>query len=315
MKMKSIKSIIIVSCLFCIALLSACHKITDTTPTIKGGGAPPKTWQEHWFEHNSLLTRVFYNDDLALYYDDKVDTKVTWPNKEFTNVWQYVKKTYGGFGDSSRLYVVLHQGLYPGEGHPASYFDVSHDYRNTLDVGAADWTNINDNLGVPIHEIGHIVCGANNGVQGSPSDAIWGDSKFMEIFIYDVLMHTGHTDVAANVYQEMKNQDPNLPFPGKIYPNVRWFENWFYPIYSKYGQAEVLSRYFALLSKNFPQTKNSLGHQYTRDLKFGEFIHFWSGAAGVNLKAQATIAFGWSMEREQELKNAQEDFPNVKYNY
>ena len=63
-----------------------------------------------------------------------------------------------------------------------------------------------------------------------------------------------------------------------------------------------------------PKQKNANGDdEFTRSMNMGEFIHFWSGAAGTNLKQQATIAFGWTMEWEQQLKNAQEDFPNVKY--
>ncbi|MDB5126158.1 MAG: hypothetical protein JWQ85_390, partial [Mucilaginibacter sp.] len=37
------------------------------------------------------------------------------------------------------------------------------------------------------------------------------------------------------------------------------------------------------------------------------------GASGVNLKAQATTAFGWKGEWEGQLKKAQKDFPAVKY--
>ncbi len=29
---------------------------------------PPATWQEHWFEHNQLLNRKFYDNDVAVYY-------------------------------------------------------------------------------------------------------------------------------------------------------------------------------------------------------------------------------------------------------
>jgi hypothetical protein len=312
--MQNLKNISLLACLLVMAMFSACKKSNVNSSAIKYGGPPPATWQEHWFEHDSFLKRDFYNQDVAIYHDDKVDANITWPDTLFTQVWQYVKKNYGAFGDSTRLYVIMHQGLYEGEGHPASYFDASHDYRNVLDVGATSWKdNSYANIGVPIHEIGHIVCGANNGVKGSPSDYQWGDSKFMEIFIYDVLLHLNRPDDAAKLYQEMEAQDPNAPFPGKIYPNVRWFINWFYPIYHQHGGGIVLSKYFKLLSENFPKRPITGGFEYTRDINFGEFVHFWSGAAGVNLKDQATIAFGWSMEREQQLKNAQEDFPNVKY--
>lgn len=38
---------------------------------------PPETWQEHWFEHNQLVTRVYYDDDVAVYYDNEVDRNIT----------------------------------------------------------------------------------------------------------------------------------------------------------------------------------------------------------------------------------------------
>jgi hypothetical protein len=259
---------------------------------------------------------VYYDADDAIYYDANMDTTVTWPYKTMSKVWQYAKKTYGAFGDSSRLYVVLHGILTPfddplGGGHPASYFDQSHDYRNAIDCGLGDWsTPTGQIIGIPVHETGHIICGANNGVQGSPSDVLWGDSKFMEIYNYDVLMNVGMEDEAGRVFTQMQSQYDSFPRA-----NSQWFKNWFYPIYSKYGHAAVLSKYFKLLASNFPKKKNTIGYEYTRNLNWGEFIHFWSGAAGVNLKAQATLAFGWSMEWEQEFKNAQEDFPAVKYPY
>ncbi len=315
--MKAINKLSILICLACLVLLSACKKDLNQPKGITYGGPPPKTWQEHWGgPHVYLLKRMYYDADDAIYYDPNMDTTVTWPYKTMSKVWQYAKKTYGAFGDSSRLYVVLHGIVTPfddplGGGHPASYFDASHDYRNAIDCGLGDWsTPTGQIIGIPVHETGHIVCGANNGVQGSPSDVLWGDSKFMEIYIYDVLMNVGMQDEAGRVFTQMQSQTDNFPRA-----NTQWFKNWFYPIYSKYGHAAVLSKYFQLLAANFPKKKNAIGYQYTRDLNWGEFIHFWSGATGVNLKAQATLAFGWSMEWEQELKNAQEDFPAIKYPY
>jgi hypothetical protein len=44
-------------------------------------------------------------------------------------------------------------------------------------------------------------------------------------------------------------------------------------------------------------------------MNMGEFVHFWSGAAGVNLKAQATTAFGWTSEYEAQFIAAQAAFP------
>jgi hypothetical protein len=268
-------------------------------------GSPPLTWKEHWFEHNQLVKRVYYDDHVAVYYDDDVNRSLTWPFKTMSDVWGYVKKTYGQFGDSSRLYVILHQGRYGG-GHPRGYFDPSHDFRNTLDCGLSDWSNpTGERIGIPVHEIGQIVTFASHNTKGSPSDAIWGDSKFMEIFNYDVYRNIGMDDEAKKLLVQMETQVDNFPRPG-----TQWFKNWFYPIYERHGKAAVLNKYFAVLADNFTKDNDN---RFVRDLNFGEFIHFWSGAAGANLKAQATLAFGWPAECEIQFKQAQKDFPNVKY--
>ncbi|WP_184542813.1 hypothetical protein [Mucilaginibacter sp. FT3.2] len=275
--------------------------VTDTT------GIPPYTWQEHWFEHKQLLTRVYYDDNVAVYYDDGVKRSITWPFKVMADVWVYTKKTYGGFGKDGRLFVVFHSGRYGG-GHPSTYFDASHNNRNVIDVGSGDpnaWTEATgNNIRVPVHEVGHIVEGASKGIHNSPSFPLWGDSKWMEIYIYDVLKALGKTADADNIYNQMQTQKDNFPRPG-----TQWFKNWFYPIYSEHGGSKVLNRYFEVLAANFSKK----GKAYSRDMNWGEFVHFWSGAAGVNLKTQATIAFGWTDEWEQQFKQAQKDFPNVKY--
>jgi hypothetical protein len=275
--------------------------VKDTLP------APHQIWKEHWFEHDLILSRTYYDHNVAFYYDSNMDKTVVWPYKTLSAAWAYVKKTYGGFGPDPRLYVVLHRVVNNklGGGHPASYFDDSHDHHNTIDCGLGDWSDsTGQNIGMPVHEMGHIVSGASHGVKGSPSDVLWGDSKFMEIFNYDILKHIGRNEESAKVYQQMQSQYDDFPRA-----RSQWFKNWFYPIYSQYGQAKVLNRYFALLAANFPKRDG----EYTRDLNWGEFVHFWSGAAGVNLKAQAALAFGWTDEWEAQLEQAKRDFPAVKY--
>jgi hypothetical protein len=208
---------------------------SDTTK-VKPLGPPPATWQEHWFEHNQLLTRVYYNDDLALYYDNDMDKSITWTRGAYTKIWKYIKATYGNFGDSSRFYVVLHANKYGG-GHPSPYYDASHDYRNVLDVGLglSDWYNEDgDKLKLPIHEIGHIVASSSHGRKHDlQDDNIWGDSKFAEIFIYDVLINTGYPDEAQGVYKQMLTQDPYAPYPGMTMPGVNIFIDWFLTINTK----------------------------------------------------------------------------------
>ena len=72
-----------------------------------------------------------------------------------------------------------------------------------------------------------------------------------------------------------------------------------------------MAKYFQLLADRFPRKDNCT--EYDRDLNFGEFVHFMSGAAGTNLKDQATRAFGWPAERQVEFDKAQKDFPNIGY--
>lgn len=290
------------------------HQSIGTTEKPKTG-APPATWKEHWFAHDKLLDLVYYNDDLALYYDDGMDRSVQWDRSQLTNAWRYIKKTYGNYGDSSRLYVIMHgipqnatpiQAGYSG-GHPSPYYDASHDYRNTIDCGLGNdtWpTGNGDAIRQPIHEMGHIVASSSYGVTHDISSGLWSDSKFAEIFIYDVLMNINRQQEAQEVYQQMQTQYDNFPAA-----NTQWFKNWFYPIYDKYGQGAVLARYFKEISDN--------AHERSEELNLGEFVHFFSGAAGVNLSDQAKTAFGsaWNDTAKAQLKKAQAIYPNVKYPY
>ncbi|RYX84912.1 discoidin domain-containing protein [bacterium] len=273
-----------------------------------GGGTiiPPATWQEHWFDHTQLLTRKYYDDDVVVYYDNDVDPTVTWPFQFTGDVWRYTKSLYGSFGQDKRLYVICHTNKYSG-GHPSTYFDASHDYRNVIDCGPGPWTTFDYNaLAIPTHEVGHIVELGSKGAHNSPAFGLWGDSKWMEIYIYDVYKGLGRTADANTWYNEQINKTDSFPRA-----NTRWFRDWFYPIYNQYGGAPTLNKYFTLLGQNFPRSSN--GVDYSRAMNWGEFVHFWSGAAGVNLKAQATTAFGWPAQYETQFQQAKIDFPNVTY--
>lgn len=280
---------------------------------------PPATWKEHWFEHNQLLNRVFNDANVAVYYDNEVDRSITWPNTFLAQVWSYTKRTYGAFGNESPLYVILHTGKYSG-GHPSTYMDASHDYRNVIDCGSSStqaWkSGTGNDLDLTTHEVGHIVEGAAKGVHGSPAFDIWHDSKWMEIYIYDVYLGLGRTADAQRWY--------NLVSPGSdSYPRAQshWFKDWWYPLYTQYGKTVVLNKYFTLLAANFPKHVVSNGvtniNEYSRKLNFGEFVHFWSGAAGADLKPLALTAFGNKDEQGNDwtvqLQQAKLTFPGVTY--
>lgn len=268
---------------------------------------PPATWTEHWFEHNQQLTRVFSNDQVAVYFDRDVDRSITWPNTYLAKVWQYVKATYGGFGSESQLYAIFHTAKYSG-GHPSTYFDDSHDRHNVIDVGSSAsnaWTSGQGNdLDITTHEVAHIVEGAAKGVHGSPAFPIWGDSKWAEIFNYDVYKNLGMESDANRWYNLMINGHDNFPRA-----NTYWFRDWFYPIYNQNGGKQVLNNFFQVLANNFRRN----GAEYQGSLNMGEFVHFWSGASGKNLRAQAETAFGWSQSYQNEFDRARSDFPNVNY--
>jgi len=106
------------------------------------------------------MVRRFFDDDVAIYFDNNVDQSATWMNKYMGDVWRYTKKVYGSFGganDDSHLYALFHAGRYSG-GHPSTYFDDSHDFRNVIDCGLNNmdaWKN--PDYAIPVHEVAHIV--------------------------------------------------------------------------------------------------------------------------------------------------------------
>ena len=278
--------------------------VAPVTPN--GVEFPPATWQEHWFEHKQLLKRVYTDADVAIYFDGDVAGGVTWPFQYIGDVWRYTKKTYGDFGKNPQLYAVLHNGHYSG-GHPSGYHDGSHDFRNVIDVGPGPWSTFDYNaVAIPTHEVGHIVESDANNTHGSPAFGLWGDSKWMEIYIYDVYRGLGRDDFAEAWRNEMLPHVDNFPRE-----DTHWFRDWFLPIYDQHGQTKVLDRYFKLLAANFHKKPN--GVDYVGPMNWGEFVHFWSGAAGVNLKDQATKAFGWSPEYEAQFQQARADYPGVTY--
>jgi hypothetical protein len=274
---------------------------------------PAETWKERIFDdHNEVLTRVYFNDQITVYTDKDVSKSVTWPYKLMTDAWTYTKKLYGPFGKDTRLYVILHGGNHGQMGVQRPYFDEEGEYRNVVDVSTYHWeTDLEFGRPALIHEMGHIVEGGSNNVKGSPSFNIWKDSKWNDIFIYDVYSRIGMKDTADAWYNKL-TQDVQ-DFPGK---KTYWFRDWWFPIYDKYGKSAVLSNYFKLMSKNLPKRKHVMGEEYeVANLNMGEFIHFWSGAAGVNLVPLAAKAFGWTPEWAEQFKKAQQDYPKVKYSH
>jgi len=262
---------------------------------------PPATWQEHWFEHDQVVELMDYDDHAAIYVDADVDrVQAAWLLGFVSDMWTYAKSTYGMFG-TDRLYSIHHQGRYSG-GHPSTYFDESHDYRNVSDCGPGPWGE--DAVDLPSHETAHVVEIAAYGVHGSPAFSLWGDSKWAEFFQYDLYVALGRTADAERLYNQFTNGTDDFPRAG-----THWFRDWFYPLWRDHGHGQVMARFFQLLSAHFPKN----GQDYARDLNWGEYIHFTSGAAGTDLKPLATTAFGWPDEWEAQLTQAKADFPAITY--
>ena len=103
---------------------NGCSKSTKGAPVLPatagidtaspGGGAPPLYWQERFLDHRQYLTRVAYNDQVAVYYDNNMERTITWPLAFMTDVWKYTKSVYGNFGTENRLYCVFHRRNYSG---------------------------------------------------------------------------------------------------------------------------------------------------------------------------------------------------------
>lgn len=269
---------------------------------------PPASWKEHWFEHKEDLKLADKNADVAIYFDAGVNAEAKkWITPFMTKMWRYTKATYGPFGDDPRLYCIFHQGNYSG-GHPSTYFDASHDFRNVTDCGPGPWDN--PSYDIPSHEIGHIVEGASNGVHGSPAFGLWHDSKWIEIYQYDVYKAVGMEQDAKRLFDKFTATSDKFPRE-----DSHWFRDWYYPIYRDYGQSRVLSGFFKLLAKHYPTKSENNGKNkaYARDMNWGEYVHFMSGAAGRDLKPLATKAFGWPGEWEEQYQKARTEFPQMRY--
>lgn len=236
-------------------------------------------------------------------------TDLTWARSYVRAIWDDVRSTYGGLG-GQRLYTVFHHGPTNG-GTARSLFEESSFYRNMIDTEGSGYTASSfERRNVLAHEIGHVVEFSSYGVFGSPAMDIWKDSKWCEIFQYDAYLGAGFTTDAQD-WRNLLNSQSADSFPR---PGTRWFENWFLKIYQGYPGSSasgsvVLDRFFQLLAAHFHRFDGA----YQRSLNWGEFVHFWSGAAGVNLQPLAAQAFGWPTQWGTELTQAKVDFPGVTY--
>jgi len=280
-------------------------------PTTPPKPAPPETLKDWISDHETEMTRFAHDDHVAVYVDGNVDRKdIDWIQPFVSKSFQYVKQTYDPkvqYGPR-HLYVFVHQNQFQG-GTISSYFDGFSDFRNALDVGADSWVQ-GDNIDIISHEMGHIVEGSSNGIHESPAFEVWSDSKWAEIFQYDVYVALGMKADADRVFKKFTETEDDFPRPG-----THWFRDFFYPVWRDHGKAKVLAGFFRLLSEHFPTEPENDGKNpiYSRRMNLGEFVHFMSGAAGKDLRAVAEKAFGTGFGAD--LTQAYKDFDKLPYNF
>jgi hypothetical protein len=271
---------------------------TDPTST-------PLTWQEHWFEHDQVLDLVATDDAVALYYDKDVDRAQAAAILPYVSkVWKYTLATYGSMGPG-RLYAIFHKDRYLGC-HAAGHYDASHDYRNVIDCGFQTYDDPFVFQAVLPHVAAVLVEHVAHGRDGAPADPLWHQGKWAEFYRYDLYVGIGMQAKADEVYATWTSSAATDSFP---VADTHWFRDWSYPLWRDHGGAAVMNEFFALLARDFPAS----GVTYARDLTWGEFVHFVSGAAAADLKPLATSAFGWPAEWEAQLQQAKKDFPEITY--
>ncbi|MBF4466285.1 discoidin domain-containing protein [Flavobacterium sp. LC2016-12] len=300
----------IISLIFVTSLLCSCND--DETSLIEGlpdaivntdpAGAPPREINENWGDHKDKLYRQFFDKNVAVYYDNDVKRPLDWPNDFFKNTWKQVTNTYGDFGGDNRLYVVFHDKS-KGTTYVGTTFNDESGNRSIFDLAFEGYEMKGNNIDNPLLAISQIVETSSRGINGSPAQAVWGNT-FGEIFTYDIyttLQMQADADRIAAVYNAKTENFPK--------ENTYWFKDWYLPIYKDHGGSLVLGNFFKLAGQFFPTNGNSYDHQ----MNMGEFVHFFSGATGDDLQPLAEAAFGWSDEWQEQLLDARADFPTLNY--
>jgi hypothetical protein len=267
-----------------------------------GGPAPAETWKEHWSGHTDSLTLRGYDDCVALYVDGGmtgVDT--AWLAAFLNEAWTYNLTTYGAQLGSERLYVVLHKNKFLG-GHAAVFYEASHDGHNVIDAGDSTWNDGSYDL--PSRLLSSVVeRTAVKDKQGSPGAAQWSSEGFAQIYTYDLYAGLGLKAEADRVFDEFEPTHFTYPVP-----NSYWFADFYDPTWRDHGKSKTLVDFFALLQRYYPANNRVMP-----PMNWGEYIHFSSGAATADLQDQATYAFGWTSDWQEELDQARLDFAAIEY--
>lgn len=298
-----------------IASLSPCDDYRSLFPLLS---------VEKWGVLKESMRKVNEYPDTALYYNDKtiVCPLTMRTYAEFIDkVWGYTKYIYGnGFGpEGSILFAYFHGGIeYSVSPYARNHFLKESSCRNVIHLTHARqsaWTGGNmtsELMDDIIRAVSMLVVSTVKNVYFNPAgtDDVWGFEAFpfTEIFTYDIYRGLEMEDEAHRILENAWYKSHPYPIGGATY----WFRKWFLPLYMTYGGARILNNYFEMLSRHFPR-KFYLEWSYQREINLGEFVHFFSGAAGTDLSELAHDAFRWDMRFEQQLNKAVKDFPRIRY--
>ncbi|RXG21234.1 discoidin domain-containing protein [Leeuwenhoekiella aequorea] len=266
-------------------------------------GSPPRGVNEDWSDHNEVLTRQALIGSVGIYFDPEVNRESEWSFDFFGNIWPRTLSIYGRYGEPSSLYVVAHgedKSTYVG-----NYLEEGSTSRNIIDFPLLHTEFDSQTADLALALMAKIVESAYGNTSGSPAEGVW-NNKFTELFIYDSYLSQDMENEAERVKTLFSATSETFPSPDSF-----WFRDWFLPIYDTYNGASTYNAFFSLIKNKYPVD----GIKYIRQMNVGEFVHFFSGAAGTNLQPLFENAFGWNPDWAQELLIAQAQFPEMPYTF
>jgi len=283
---------------------------------------------------DETFTKIFSDASVTVYRDSKatrpvgagsapiVASDVSWLTPSLSEAWSYIKSQYPMYSGPQLSVVLGSQPDNPAASVTYAWSD-KNAYRNLVFSFNADWSTRNFStwpFQSLMHELNHIVESNNNEMQDSPSYAVWGDSHWGEIFMYDLYKHLASvpsTGVAISDAEALRLSW----WEARDTVGSRWLQDWYWPLYNGtlgntaagHSGAAFLRKYFELLAQNYDR----IASEYTHSMNLGEYVHFCSAAAGVDLTNAARSAFHFERRplAEAQLAQAQLDYPAVSALY
>lgn len=263
---------------------------------------PSSTWLKQLEAANYY--KPVNEDRLVIYFDHDVlsPQNILWPISFTRNMWESIIMMYGNFGPENRLHIVFRGRPLSTDLNFSSYLDSNRGYINAVEIGSTDWSLENStNTDLITRNLAELVSQNAKGIRYPAYESGWSD-----IFVYDLYQRVNRNEDRdrweAYVKTEKENNIATIPM----------FSQWYLPIYTRHGTGSALNRFFVAREQNFPRlsTDNST---FSRTMNRGEFVHFWSGAAGANLTNLAATVFGWGDLLSELYQKAREDFKGLNY--